>query len=80
MAIFGVDDRQKQWGCRKRRKFSCFSRTIVVLTATIVTALSFININLNYVCIYSFGVFSVSVSLVAEKTKNNFRKRKDCYL
>lgn len=61
----------------ERKRFSILSKTIVLLTAAIVIVLGVTNISYKYICIYAFGVFSVSISLVAEKIKKLIKSRKD---
>lgn len=59
----------------EKSKYTWMSRMVIILDAIIVTALSFTDINFEYVCMYTFGAFSVSVSLIAEKIKYMKRSR-----
>lgn len=64
----------------EKRRYRFSSRLIIIFDATIVMILSIIGVYFQYVFIYAFGAFSVSISLVAEKIKykkgeNNYENK-----
>lgn len=71
-----VANENKPLSKEEKSKYTWMSRTVIIFDAIIVTALSFTDINFEYVCMYTFGAFSVSVSLIAEKIKYIKRSRK----
>lgn len=70
-----VANENKPLSKEEKSKYTWMSRTVIIFDAIIVTALSFTDINFEYVCMYTFGIFSVSVSLIAEKIKYMKRRR-----
>ena len=58
----------------EQRKFTVLSRLISVFTALGICVLIIVNTHTKFVFVYAFGIFSVSISLIAEKIKINKRK------
>lgn len=58
----------------EQKKFAISSRIISVLTALGVGILIVSNVQTKYIFVYTFGVFSVAASLVAEKIKIKMRE------
>ena len=70
-----VANENKPLSKEEKSKYTWMSRTVIIFDTIIVTALSFTDVNFQYVCMYTFGAFSVSVSLIAEKIKYMKRSR-----
>lgn len=64
-----VANENKPFSDKEKSQYTWMSRTVIIFDAIIVTALSFTDVNFKYICMYAFGAFSVSVSLIAEKIK-----------
>lgn len=75
LAFAPIENENKPFSSKEKKKFACLSRIIAVLTLFTITVLSFADVSFQYIAIYAFGFFSVSVSLVAEKIKK-LRKRR----
>lgn len=69
LAFAPVENVNKPFSEQEKKKFAWLSRIIAVLTLFIITVLYFTDISFYYICIYTFGLFSVSISLGAEKIK-----------
>lgn len=69
LAFAPIENENKPFLSKEKKKFACLSRIIAVLTLFTITVLSFADVSFQYIAIYAFGFFSVSVSLVAEKIK-----------
>lgn len=64
-----VGNKNKPLSDKEKLKYAFFSKIVIIFDATVVLVLSITNVYCQYVCMYTFGVFSVSISLVAEKIK-----------
>lgn len=65
-----VENENKPLTYQEKKRYALFSKLIVTFPAAIVIALSVTDINFQNICMATFGIFSVSVSLVAERIKN----------
>lgn len=68
-----VTNRNKEFRKSEYGKFYLYSRVISIITAIVIIVLTLIRLNEKLVFVYTFGMFSVSLSLIAEKIK----QRKD---
>lgn len=64
-----VGNENKPLSVNEKRKYGLLSKIIILFDAAIVITLSITEVYCQYVCMYAFGVLSVSISLVAEKIK-----------
>jgi|GEM_PF-1010375 len=69
-----VSNKNREFTKNEYKEFSLRSRLIAVLTAIGISALVLANVHTKSIFVYAFGVFSVSISLMAEKIKNKYRK------
>lgn len=69
IAFSPVENKNKPFTAKEMKKFTWLSRIVGVMTLLVVCVLNFSDISFYYICIYIFGLFSVSVSLVAERIK-----------
>lgn len=68
-----VANRNRELTKHEYNKFFLYSRVVSIITAIVIIVLTLISLNEKLVFVYTFGMFSVSLSLVAEKIK----QRKD---
>lgn len=71
-----ISNTNRPYTDRERKRFKKLSRTVSMLTVVIVITLGLFRISPKYLLVYSFGVFSVSVSLFAEKIKEQKKEEK----
>lgn len=71
-----VENKSKPLSVKEKEKYAVLSKSIVAFAAIMVIVLSFTNTAFRYMLIAVFGIFSVSISLVAEKIKNHKKEKK----
>lgn len=72
-----VENKNKPLSVKEKEKYAVMSKLIVAFAAIMVIVLSFTNTAFRYMSIAVFGIFSVSISLVAEKIKNHKKGEKE---
>lgn len=64
-----VENENKPLSDKEKRKYGFLSKMVIIFDAAVVLVLSITEVYFQYICMYTFGVFSVSISLLAEKIK-----------
>ena len=64
-----ISNKNRTFTDSERKKFWLSSRIMIILAAVVIVALDLFNVDCKYTYVYIFGVFSVSISLMAEKIK-----------
>lgn len=71
-----VESENKPLEEKEKKRFYLLSRALLVAVVIAAAVLDSLHIGFKYILIYSFGVVSVALSLLAETTKNHFKKRR----